>query len=151
MPKRFEWPLPKRRRCLQQACTQHMICIIFMPLTFSHTPEKNIKNETLLIQEVNFPGQAFPYGKDNGTRPEPVQWRRAQGVSHFLFQWVPNILVKFFYSSPSKFLFYSPLQILINFLQISKQWAQSRNTGTKARTYGCLLYTSDAADDWLVV
>ena len=99
----------------------HMICIIFMPLTFSHTPEKNIKNESLLIQEVNFPGQAFPYGKDNGTRLEPAQWKRAQGVSHFLFQWVPNILVKFFYSSPSKFLFYSPLQILINFLQISKQ------------------------------
>lgn len=72
MPMRFECLPKEKQMALAGLCPTHGL-FISMPLTFSHTSEKRIKNESLLLQEVNFPGQVFPYGEENGTRPEHAQ------------------------------------------------------------------------------
>lgn len=106
-----------KRRFLWQACAQHMIWVIFMPLTISHTPGKLISAHW----RGEFSRTSLPIWKGWWYQAKACAMKAAQDVSHFLFQWVPNILMDNpDIIPPVNSLFYSLLQILINFLQIPK-------------------------------
>lgn len=89
---------------------QHMICVSSMPLTFSHTwGKKNIKNGSLLTQEVSFTGREASHMKRIMVPGQSVYSEGLRVFHSFFSNGFHTFWWTIFYSPSINSLLHSPL------------------------------------------